>query len=94
MFGSSMIKMRGFCCSVVLLCCSPAELLVLGGASRIDSELRGQVRYIFIQNRKKLPETLSSKTLSSTNTFVPNYFIQNRRQFHPMTLSSKNGFVQ
>ena len=39
------------------------------------------------------------KTLSSKNTFVPNDFIQNMRQFHPRQFhpkngSSKNGFVQ
>ena len=34
------------------------------------------------------------KTLSSRDTFIRNRFIQNREQFHPMTLSSKNYVIQ
>ena len=61
------------------------------------------VRYTFIQIAKKKkthPKTLSSKTISSKreDNFIPDIFIQKRvhpmTRVRPMTLSSKNGFVQ
>ena len=44
--------------------------------------------------KKTRPKTLSSKTISSKreDNFIHDIFIQKR--VHPMTLSSKNGFVQ
>ena len=64
--------------------------------------IRVRVRYTFIQIRKKKkliqkhfrPKTLSSKTISSKteDNFIHDTFIPKR--FHPLTPSSKNGFVK